>query len=418
MRVEEAVAAYLEELAIAHPGSARAWSSALRRASQPAGTYEKPATSVRLNAEDLRRAKRRVGRPRPGLGGRELSSVTNSDLVLLLEAIQEEARTRMNGIKGHGAKETAKTALRSFFAWARRNGHLALDCTPDQGLEYKRRESLERRAYTNAELAEVLAVLDRTRDPELARLFFRLALETGARHGELLGIKVGDLREDSGVIRLAGKGFHGGYLDLPVTAPLFAAIQAFVRARTGRPAKSTPVLLNSAGEPISRRYWEHICGQVREQVPSLGAGEPDWFSAHGLRHTAGTMVQRVGGDAVARRFLGHSARGRSHMENYAKGQIDEVREAMIAIWGVPMAGYTHEYGVNGAHYLRLAALREVAARKREQEDYEIGRYVDGSTGSLEPSPEDFHAAEDRDREERAAEERRLAAIEQATSRRK
>lgn len=410
MLVEDAVSRYLAELATVQEGTARAWSSALKRAAEPAGKYTKPPKDSRLNAADLRKAQQRAGKPRPGLGGRDLDEVTTSDLVMLLHAIQQEALTRKNGIQGFGSKETATTAVRALFSWARQNG-LATS-RPDDGLVYSKRESLERRAYTSDELARVVDVLDRTRDPELARLFFRLALETGARHGELLGLTVGSMRKDSGVLRLEGKGFQGGFSDAPITAALYDALERFVATRAVRVDERTPLLLTKAGKPITRRYWEHICEQVREKVPSLGVGEPDWFSAHGLRHTAATWVSRSaygGGDAVARKFLHHSVRGRSHLENYTKATIEEVREVMVAIWGVPMAGNSHPYGVNGAAYLRIAALLEAAQRKQEQEDYELRMYGAGSgADEFEPSPSDFHEAEDRDRELREVEGMRAA----------
>ncbi len=108
------------------------------------------------------------------------------------------------------------------------------------------------------------------------------------------------------------------------------------------------------GKPISRRYFENLCGKVREEIPSLNVGEPDYFSTHGLRHTAGTMVQRVDGDAVVRRFLGHSPQGRSHIERYSKATVDEVRAAIVAIWGVPLAGSGHGWGREEPYFQQQA----------------------------------------------------------------
>ena len=115
--------------------------------------------------------------------------------------------------------------------------------------------------------------------------------------------------------------------------------EGLIERRYRKPPKDDDsVLVYRSGRRIIRRYFENLCIKVRAEVPSLGKDEPDWFSTHGLRHTAGTMVQRVGGDAVARRFLGHAARGWMHVENYSKATIDEVREALAAIWGEPLPG--------------------------------------------------------------------------------
>ncbi len=406
MRFADAVELYLDDLAALKPGTARAWSSPLRRAAQPAGTYGDPEGS--LNATDRKRALKRKGQPRPGLGRRELDNIRTSDLERMVLAIREEALTRKNGIGGHGAQENATTALRALYAWARREGHTT--ARPDEHLNYQRTRSLERRAYTMPELQQAAQILDGTRDPELARLFLRLALETGARHNEMLQLRVGDLRRASGVIRLRPKGFAGKYLEAPITAALFDALEALVERRYRKPPNDDdPVLVYRSGRPITRRYFENLCIKVRAEVPSLGKGEPDWFSTHGLRHTAGTMVQRVGGDAVARRFLGHAARGWMHVENYSKATIDEVREALAAIWGEPLAGSGHGYGRGEEHFTRLEQLRAAARLERESEDWKLRRALDGPD-EHDPDPELMEAYEREQREGLEAQEEFLRRI--------
>ena len=124
---------------------------------------------------------------------------------------------------------------------------------------------------------------------------------------------------------------------------------------------------------------------MREEIPSLNAGEPDYFSTHGLRHTAGTLVQRVAGDAVARRFLGHSSQGRSHIERYSKATIDEVRSAMVAIWGVPLAGSGHGWGRDEDYFTKQAQLQQIRQARRAQDDWELSHEVT-EDGISEPSP--------------------------------
>ena len=401
MRFADAVALYLDDLAALKPGTARAWSSPLRRAAQPAGTYGDPEGS--LNATDRKRALKRKGQPRPGLGRRELDNIKTSDLERMVLAIREEALTRKNGIGGHGAQENATTALRAFYAWARREGHTT--ARPDEHLNYQRTRSLERRAYTMAELQQAAQILDGTRDPELARLLLRLALETGARHNEMLQLRVGDLRRASGVVRLRPKGFAGEYLEAPITAALFDALEGLIERRYRKPpSDDDPVLVYRSGRPITRRYFENLCIKVRTEVPSLGKGEPDWFSTHGLRHTAGTMVQRVGGDAVARRFLGHAARGWMHVENYSKATIDEVREALAAIWGEPLAGSGHGYGRGEEHFQRLEELRRAARTERDSLYWQLQR-ARARSDELEPDPALVDAFLSADEEQRQSDQR-------------
>lgn len=223
----------------------------------------------------------------------------------------------------------------------------------------------------------------------MALLFLRLALETGARHNELLQLRLEDLRDSSGVLVFKPKGFHGKYLDSPVTADLFDALVEFVWTRSPkRPVRATPILTYKDGRPISRRYFENLCARVREEILSLNAGEPDYFSTHGLRHTAGTLVQRVAGDAVARRFLGHSPQGRSHIERYSKATIDEVRGALVAIWGVPLAGSGHGWGRDEDYFTRQAELQQIRQARKAQEDWELAHEVT-EEGLSEPSPQEI-----------------------------
>lgn len=389
MKLENAIKRYLDSLQTTRPGTARAWSSPLRRAAEPPGRYRKPKPEE-FNPQDFNRALARAGKKRPGLGGKDLSQVKFDELVLLLHAIQDEAKSRRNGVGGFGARENAMTALRAFFVWARANG--LTKNNPDEGLKFeKRSERLERRSYTLQELEQVRTVLAQSKDPELALLFLRLALETGARHNELLELRWEDLRDSSGVLVFKPKGFHGKYLDAPVTADLFDALVEFVWSRSPkRPVRAMRILMYKDGRPISRRYFENLCARVREEIPSLNAGEPDYFSTHGLRHTAGTLVQRVAGDAVARRFLGHSPQGRSHIERYSKATIDEVRAAMVAIWGVPLAGAGHGWGRDEDYFVHQEELRKLRQARRDQEDWELHHEVT-EEGLSEPSP--FEIAE-------------------------
>lgn len=406
MKFEVAVEKFLADLRESNKGSARSWSSPLRRAAQPArARYGPPPTgrAAYKDAGDIKRAKDRKNKPYPGLGGMNLNKVTNADLVRVVTAIRNEARTRVNGAKGKGAEENARTALRVFYKWARQNGYAT--ATPDEGLSQKKRKKIHRRAYTIEELAAVRTVLDRSRDPELAGVFFRLALETGARHAEMLAMTYGDLDSGAGTIQLVRKGFDGEYLHVPVTASLFDALEALPGKRSLGPVlDSTPILLDLDGKPITRRYFEHLCGVVRKEIPTLGRGSQSWFTTHALRHTAATIVERTSGEAVARLFLGHAASG--HTQQYTGAKPHELLAAMVAIWGEPLAGHGHGYGrgeVHSTRSLKVAALKKAEA---ESEDFALA----GGGADGEPDPLRFHEWETRDQEDRAANDRQLARL--------
>ena len=401
MKFDAAVEMYLADLKEQRPGTARAWSSPLRRAAQRARKeYGPPPKDHYTDEGDLRRARAREHKPYPGLGAKSLDRVTNAELMQVIAAVRDEARTRVNGVRGKGAEENAQTALRAFYKWARRNGLTSAD--PDAGMSYKKRGKIARRAFTVAELADVQSVFDESRDPELARVFLRLALETGARHSEMLSLTIGDLDAGDGTVRLTPKGFDGTFLEQPITASLFDALERLAASRTkGRVKNATPLLLNRSGQPVSRRYFEHLCEEVRVAVPSLGQGNRSWFTTHALRHTAATMVERAGGEAVARLFLGHAAT--SHTQDYVSANIDELRATVVAIWGEPLAGHGHGYGVGEVHFTRLNELLNRRRMRAEMEDWELSDDVELGA----PSPEDYFEVERRASEERELQDRLL-----------
>lgn len=56
-------------------------------------------------------------------------------------------------------------------------------------------------------------------------------------------------------------------------------------------------------------------------------------TAHVLRHTAGTAVERIAGHAVAQGFLGHEPG--SVTGTYTKARIDEIAAAVSVLTGEP-----------------------------------------------------------------------------------
>lgn len=398
MQFDDAVEEFLADLKVSSPGSARAWSSPLRRAAMPTRpTYGAEHAKRYTDPDDIRAAMERSRRKFVGLGGRDLDSITNPDLKVIVSAIQKEARSRVNGVQGMGAQENAITALRVFFKWARAKGHTT--ATPDEGLDFTKRGKIERRAYSIAELGRIQGVLDRSADPELARLFLRLALETGARHSEMLVLTYADLDAADGTVRLTPKGFTGQYLYQPITASLFSSLEAFVARRSTGPVRdSTRLLLDRRGRPISRRYFEGLCGKVRRDIPELGRGSKSWFTTHSLRHTSATIMERTGGEAVTRLFLGHKDSSKTQI--YTSATIEELRAAMIAIWGEPLAGHGHGFGVGEVHAERLQAIVEMNRAKQDSVDHFISRHE----APDEPDPMEVHLAQVRDREEWEAQE--------------
>jgi len=120
----------------------------------------------------------------------------------------------------------------------------------------------------------------------------------------------------------------------PVSRTLLQSIidLAAVRGST-RPDDPALVTLHRDGgrlAPLSDRTYDRIFTRVQGQV-TWSARTP--LTAHVLRHTAITAVERVAGFAVAARFAGHTPG--SVTGTYTKADITEVAAAVARLTGEP-----------------------------------------------------------------------------------
>jgi integrase len=142
-------------------------------------------------------------------------------------------------------------------------------------------------------------------------LVFSVALGTGLRLGEIVGLNVGDVFFPDGRpksrIRLRAeiaKGGRAGDVFLPVA--LVAKLEAFWDYKLGRRQRldpTAPLLCNQGRRRISKRRV-----QVVFRAWQVIAGFGRLYPFHGLRHTAVTNVYRASRDLfLAQRFARHSS---------------------------------------------------------------------------------------------------------------
>jgi integrase len=187
----------------------------------------------------------------------------------------ERARRSRPGTDGRSARENCIGALRALFARAERAGLVAK--SPAADLEKPRRLPNRRRALEDDELREVIdAVRTTSQDPDLDLLLIRFHLESGARREGALNLSLRDLD----------------------------------------------------GRRITRRRYNTVFDRAR---PCLPWAERTSVSAHILRHTAITAVERHAGFAVAQAFAGHSAT--SVTGTYTRARLGEVAAAVAALTG-------------------------------------------------------------------------------------
>jgi integrase/recombinase XerD len=201
----------------------------------------------------------------------------------------------------------AIVAVRSFHRFCAREGLLPTDPTEEVGAPRVPQgipKALDER--------EVVALLDSvTGDGPLAqrdRALLETLYATGIRIGEAVGLDLGDVDLDAGVVRVLGKG--GRERVVPVGRSARRLLGTYLRhgrgelrGRARRAGDADAVFLNARGGRISRQAcW----GIVRRAGQRVGLGAR--LSPHVLRHSCATHMLDHGADLrVVQELLGHAS---------------------------------------------------------------------------------------------------------------
>jgi integrase/recombinase XerC len=88
------------------------------------------------------------------------------------------------------------------------------------------------------------------------------------------------------------------------------------------------------GRPITVRRYDYLWNRVGEHLPWAAA---QGITAHWLRHTTLTWVERNFGYAVARAYAGHNDRGNNAgtTTTYVRADVEEIAAALTALTGEP-----------------------------------------------------------------------------------
>jgi integrase len=199
---------------------------------------------------------------------------------------------------------------------ALRHGYAARNPVRDlPSAERPRPERKEAAYFENDEIPRLFAEL-----PDgLVRTLFVLALKTGMRQGELLGLEWGDVDLNNGVIRVR-RSYTDGALSTPknherrdvdLTNDLVELL-GWWWGECGRPTESATVIFpgestrgHLAASNLLRRYLYPAMG--RAGIPRIGpTGEPRVF--HSLRHSYAKRALENGSQITwLSRHLGHSS---------------------------------------------------------------------------------------------------------------
>lgn len=257
-------------------------------------------------------------------GDRAIDAVGVDDCESIVAAAMARARRNRPGTEGRSARENCIGALRALFARAERAGLIVR--SPAADLEKPRRLPNRRRALEDHELREVIdAVRLTSQDPDLDLLLLRFHLESGARREGALNLRLRDVDMRRSTVWLCEK--FGIEREQPLSPSLSQALTEHCTSRGGS-ATDDPVFRSRRGRPITRRRYNTVFDRARS---ALGWADRTPVSAHVLRHTAITAVERHAGFAVAQAFAGHQAA--SVTGTYTRARISEVAAAVSSLTG-------------------------------------------------------------------------------------
>lgn len=252
---------------------------------------------------------------------------------------------------GQGGRENAVTAYRRLFRGLVEDG--IWDKNPAEHVHKGRRDDAQRRSMHDWEIDQYIEVLvTGGDDPELDLLLGWFALETGARQGGTISLRLSRIKPATQMIELFEKGKK--LADQPVSAELIEALLAHAAARGGPacdPTSATydpqsPVfyfgnpkrsrkkgpdgrLVPSDGPaPLTGRRFDTLYRRIQLSLPWANEVR---FTNHGVRRTGASIIERIAGNETARLFLRHGSR--TTTQTYTQATLERLVEAVSVMTG-------------------------------------------------------------------------------------
>ncbi|MGC5033386.1 tyrosine-type recombinase/integrase [Micromonospora sp. DT229] len=282
-------------------------------------------------------------RVRDAWGDRRLNEPTPLEVKQLSEQVKTEAIVRSNSRGGRTASEHLISALRCLYKYAVADRLIDETENPALRVAKPRRLASTRRALPEKQLAQLFAVAGSTgNDPELDSLILRLHAETACRRGGALALRPCDLDAVQCLVRLSEKGETVRWQ--PISPTLAQHLLLHVEER-GDGDRKGELLRYRNGNPITSRRYDHLFQRLGLHLPWVATQQ---VTAHWLRHTTLTWVERNFGYAVARAFAGHDGKSDAGTTStYVRADVYEVAQALAALTGESHPLAEHKTEVDG-----------------------------------------------------------------------
>ena len=193
----------------------------------------------------------------------------------------------------------AVSAARGLYRFLMLDGHIKIH--PAEDLNTPQGSAYLPRFLTEDEMERLLSAPDVSSFDGLRdRAMLELMYATGFRVSEVVGLKLGDLNLDTGLVVCHGKGSKERCVPLGKSAADWLEQYAAVRARL-RQANRTYLFLSGSGSPLTRQFaWS----MIKRYAAELGLKK---VSPHTMRHSFATHLLQRGADSRSvQALLGHS----------------------------------------------------------------------------------------------------------------
>ncbi|MGZ0147948.1 tyrosine-type recombinase/integrase [Kribbella sp. WER1] len=263
-------------------------------------------------------------------GERQLTEPTPTEIEQLARTIKENATVRRNARGGRYAAEHTISALRCIYRRATADGILTEQQNPALKVNKPRRQTSNRRAIPDQQLAEINHTAATTgNDPALDTLILRLHTETACRRGGALALTPNDLDPTQCLIRLNEKGETTRWQ--PISPTLMTHLIHHAKTRGAQPHQQ--LLRYANGKPITKRRYDNLWVRLGKHLPYVHTQQ---ISTHWLRHTTLTWVERNFGYATARAYAGHTDNTNAGTTaTYVRATLPEIATALAALTGEP-----------------------------------------------------------------------------------
>jgi len=223
------------------------------------------------------------------------SEVTRADLILCQEAMFER------GLKA-GAVAALMRGMRATFRWGVEEELLTRD--PTLKLPVPSAKSDQPHAITVEEVRECLRVVKEMPLPHRNTAILLTMIDCGARAGEMIGLRVQDVRMETGMLNIRWETSKTDGRVVPLGIKSARAVMRYVH-RERRPALPTVENLWIArdGSPLTRSGLSQLMNRI-----AVAAAIPrDHVAPHAWRRGCATQLLRNGADLfTVQTMLGHS----------------------------------------------------------------------------------------------------------------